>query len=80
MQVCPMFISHAKALLMPLKKLYTRLQPPKDKNGNFTEQPQALYNLALKCWSDIDRIVTANSKYDAAVAAKQPLPDFPDVR
>lgn len=70
--VFPMILQHAKSLTPPLRSIYTRLQPPQDSHGNFTEQPVPLFNLAIRCHNDLNNTIQSNVKFDSGTSTAVP--------
>jgi hypothetical protein len=52
--------------------MFTRLEPPKDAQGNFMEAPVPLYNLAFRCHTDLNNTVQANAKFDSGASSTVP--------
>ncbi|DBB02120.1 TPA: hypothetical protein ACH3X3_011159 [Trebouxia sp. C0006] len=70
--VCPMMRHNATAVVSHLKPIFTRLEPPKDAQGNFMEAPVPLYNLAFRCHTDLNNTVQANAKFDSGTTSNVP--------
>jgi hypothetical protein len=63
---------NATAIVSFLKPIFTRLEPPKDAQGNFMEAPVPLYNLAFRCHTDLNNTVQANAKFDSGASSTVP--------
>ncbi|DBA74789.1 TPA: hypothetical protein ACH3X2_009311 [Trebouxia sp. C0005] len=70
--VCPMIRQNATAIVSLLRPMFTRLEPPKDAQGNFMEAPVPLYNLAFRCHTDLNNTVQANAKFDSGASPTVP--------
>ncbi len=70
--MCPMMRQSATAVVSHLKPIFTRLEPPKDAQGNFMEAPVPLYNLAFRCHTDLNNTVQANAKFDSGASSTVP--------
>ncbi|KAL0019528.1 hypothetical protein WJX77_005771 [Trebouxia sp. C0004] len=70
--VCPMIRQNATAIVTLLRPIFTRLEPPKDAQGNFMEAPVPLYNLAFRCHTDLNNTVQANAKFDSGTTSTVP--------
>ena len=67
-----MVVQHARSMCAVLRPIFTRLEPAKDAQGNFMEQPVPLYNLAFRCHTDLNITVQANAKFDSGASSTVP--------